>query len=429
MAVEAAPRYAFLLRSQYWKAEQLRAYQERRLARTLAAAAKIPFYAARLGGSPKPDYFARLPILERIEIAALNASVRSMYPPGHRFLWGASSGVTGIEAEFLFDRSRVRGRYAARIRYLRAHGWNPLRRTIFHQVNHPPDSDWVRHRILPGLMAVSTDLAAQFERMVEIDPLYIYMFPSNLEAMLQFVEDTSRKLPSLRLVFTVAEIVDDRLRERARQTLGVEIADNYGATEGFIAWQCPRGSYHINAEHVLVELMDDAGRQVAPGEMGRVVITTLENYLMPLVRYDLSDYAIAAEGTCRCGRTLPLLGRIVGRKRVMFRRADGRIYFPYVLIDTLRFTPAIKQYQLVQMAPEAFRVAYVADAALDSATQSRIREEFKAILGTPADRFRARRRSSRAPVPVNSCRRSPNSTFRTRRAGLPHRIKRRRDRP
>jgi phenylacetate-CoA ligase len=201
--------------------------------------------------------------------------------------------------------------------------------------------------------------------------------------MLQFLEDTNRKLPSLRLAFTVAETVDDGLRERARRTLGVEIADNYGATEGFIAWQCPQGSYHINAEHVLVELVDDNGHEVAPGEIGRVLITTLENYLMPLVRYDLSDYAIAAAGTCRCGRTLPLLGRILGRKRVMFRRADGRIYFPYVLIDELRLTPAIRQYQLVQIAAEAFRVRYVANTVLDSATQSRIRGEFQAILDTP----------------------------------------------
>jgi len=383
MALGAGPRYAFLLRSQYWKANRLHTYTERRLASTLEAAAKIPFYAERLGRSLKPRDFANLPILERTDIAALNASVRSMYPRGHRFLWGASSGVTGIEAEFLFDRRRVRGRYAARIRYLRAHGWNPLRRTVFHQVSHPPDSDWVRHRILPGLMSVTADPVRQFERIVEIDPFYIYMYPSNLEAMVQFLEETKRKLRSLRLVFTVAETVDDALRDRVRRTLGVEIADNYGATEGFIAWQCPQGSYHINAEHVLLELVDDAGRHVSPGEMGRVLITTLENRLMPLVRYDLSDYAIAATGTCHCGRTLPLLGRILGRKRVMFRREDGRLYFPYILIDALRLTPAIRQYQLVQVAAEAFRVRYIADGMLDSGAQSRIRSEFQTILHTP----------------------------------------------
>jgi phenylacetate-CoA ligase len=385
-ALDTLPRYASLLRSQYWAADQLGAYTERQLDRTLKAAAKIPFYKTHFGGPPRLQDFARLPILERTDIAALNASVRSMYPPGRQFLWGASSGSTAIEAEFLFDRTRVRGRYAARMRYLRAHGWNPMRRTMFHQVVHPEDSDWVRHRFLPGFMGVSNDLAAQVERVIEFDPLYLYTYPSNIEGMLQVLEETNRKLRSLRRIFTIAETVDEALRERTRRILGVEIADNYGATEGFIAWQCPQGSYHINAEHVFVELVDEEGRQVPPGDMGRVIITTLENFLMPLVRYDLTDYAIAAEGTCRCGRTLPLLSRVVGRKRSLFRHADGRLYFPYVLVDSLRLAQGIKiqQYQLIQMAPEAFRVRYLADREIDSVSQAAIRAEFETILGTPA---------------------------------------------
>ncbi len=385
-ALDALPRYASLLRSQYWSAEQLRAYTRRQLDRTLKAAAKIPFYTAHFGATAKLRDFTRLPILERTDIAALNASVRSMYPAGHQFLWGASSGSTAIEAEFLFDRSRVRGRYAARMRYLRAHGWNPMRRTMFHQVVHPEDSDWVRHRFLPGFMGVSNDLAAQVERVIEFDPLYLYTYPSNIDGMLQVLEETNRKLRSIRRIFTIAETVDEALRERTRRILGVEIADNYGTTEGFIAWQCPEGSYHINAEHVFVELVDEDGRQVAPGEMGRVIITTLENFLMPLVRYDLTDYALAAEGTCRCGRTLPLLGGVVGRKRSLFRHADGRLYFPYVLVDSLRLAEGIKikQYQIAQMAPEIFRVRYLADHEIENVAQEAIRAEFETILGTPA---------------------------------------------
>ena len=386
MALGAAPRYARLLRSQYWQPEQLRAYTERHLARTLKAAAKIPFYAARLGGSPRPEDFAQLPMLERTDIGGLNASVRSMFPPNRRFLWGASSGSTGIEAEFLFDRSRVRGRYAARIRYLRAHGWNPLRRTIFLQVRHRhQDSDRVTHRILPGFMAVTSDLAAQVDQIVKVDPFYLYTFPSNLDGMLRILEETKQQLPSLRCIFTVSETVDDTLRQRTRRILGTEIADNYGTTEGFIAWQCPQGSYHINAEHVLVELVDETGRPVAPGEMGRVLITTLENYLMPLVRYDLGDYAIAAaESTCRCGRTLPLLGGIVGRAISLFRTSDGRIYSTALLLAPVQLIPGMKQFQLIQQAPEVFRICYVGDAELDRTSRSALQKEFEALLNTRA---------------------------------------------
>jgi phenylacetate-CoA ligase len=139
----------------------------------------------------------------------------------------------------------------------------------------------------------------------------------------------------------------------------------------------------LNAEHVLVELVDDVGRQVAPGEMGRVLITTMDNNLMPLVRYDLGDYAIAANGTCRCGRTLPLLGPIVGRKFNLFRSAEGRLFSPALLFDPIRLNPEIKQFQLVQRAANSYHVRYVADAAISDGTESGIRQEFHQILGAP----------------------------------------------
>ena len=94
-------------------------------------------------------------------------------------------------------------------------------------------------------------------------------------------------------------------------------------TEGFIAWQCPMGKYHINAEHMMVDIVDEADRKVHPGEMGRVVVTTLENHLMPLVRYEVGDYAIASTKACVCGRTLPTIDRVIGRGGDRAGRGQG----------------------------------------------------------------------------------------------------------
>jgi phenylacetate-CoA ligase len=386
MAIGAAPRYAALLKSQYWTPQQLSEYTERQLERTLQAAAKIPFYAARFEGTPKARDLARLEFLKREDIKALNLSVRSIHPRVRRFLKGASSGSSGMPAEFLFDRPRVRGRYAARIRYLRAHGWNPFQRTVWHQASRHPDelcADFVRHRLLPGFMGLSSDLAAQVERLVEIDPIYLYIYPSNLDGMIRVLERSHQRLRSLRLVFTVAEMVDDALRERTREALGVEIADNYGTTETFVAWQCPSGSYHINAEHAFLELVDDAGNQVAPGEIGRVIITTLENYLMPLVRYDIGDHAVAVEGMCECGRTLPRLARIVGRKFNLFHSADGRLFSPALLIEPIRLSREIIEFQLIEKTTDSYVVRYVAQQELTEKRESWIRSEFDRLIGAP----------------------------------------------
>ena len=128
--LEAAPRYVALLQSQYWPAERLAAYREERLKKTLAAALKIPFYADRLAANPRVEDFTQLPTLRRADVGLLHRSVGSLHPPGSRFACAASSGTSGARAEFIFDRSHQRGRHAARARYLRANGWNPIQRSV-----------------------------------------------------------------------------------------------------------------------------------------------------------------------------------------------------------------------------------------------------------------------------------------------------------
>src|SRR5262249_16332186 len=127
---------------------------------------------------------------------------------------------------------------------------------------------------------------------------FLYIFPTSLDGMLRALGDRATRLKSLRRVFTSAEVLDDDLRDRVKRQLGVDASANYGTTEGFVAWQCPAGSYHINAEHMLGELLDEHDHPVPVGEMGRVVLTTLQNRVMPLVRYAIGDYAIGASGSC-----------------------------------------------------------------------------------------------------------------------------------
>jgi phenylacetate-CoA ligase len=383
----AAPRYAALLRSQYWEPERRRVHIQTELAKILKAAARIPFYADRFNGAADLRSFARLPTLKRTDVSRLNASVRSLYSAGTRFLADSSSGSIGLPAEFLFDSAHQRGRYAARARYLRSYAWNPLARTIWHftptRGGEEPDADFARSRVFCNVrfMSVSADLAAQVSRVVDFDPLYISMYPSNLEGLLSVLEETGQKLPSLRRIFAGSEVLDDTLRDRTRQLLGVEIADHYGSTEAFLAWQCPKGGFHVNAEHVLIEILDDLARPVRPGKMGRVVVTTLENELMPLVRYEIGDYAFAAEGICRCGRTLPLIGPIAGRAVNLFLLKDGRLASPWALIRLMKLRPEIRQFQILQRSTDHYVLRYASSQPISDQTESWVRSKFQETLG------------------------------------------------
>jgi phenylacetate-CoA ligase len=384
----AANRYRQLLRSQYWSDEERGSYQRVQLDETLRSAAAIPFYAARLGGSPRAGDLKAIPILRRTEIEELTRSVRSLHPPNFKYSIDSSSGSTGMPAEFMFDASHQRGRFAARVRYLRANGWTPLQRNAWfiHALLGLFDTDderlmESRLRLRSKFFVATADPAEQIDQLCRFDPVFLYIFPSYLEMVIGRLKHTGRRLSSLRKVFTGAEVLEQPLRQRVKEALGVEIAENYGTTEAFLAWECPEKGFHINAEHVLLEIVDEQGREVEPGQIGRVLVTTLENRLAPLLRYEIGDYAVAAEGRCRCGRTLPLIGKIIGRGMNLFLRGDGRKISPWPFCIVVRQRPEIKQFQIVQTSVTSYLVWLVTDSPFTAEAEQVIKAGFEKIAG------------------------------------------------
>ncbi len=275
------------------------------------------------------------------------------------------------------------------MRYLRAHGWTPFRRTAWliyavFRTDRNEDDQLMRSRLRMSshFIPASPGLEGNVEQLCRMDPFFLYTFPSYLEILLDRLAETGRRLPSLRKVFTGAEVLEDSLRQRTKAALGIEIAENYGSTEAFLAWECPAGNHHINAEHVLLEIVDEHGHAVAPGQIGKVLVTTLENRLAPLVRYEIGDYAIAAAGKCDCGRTLPLIGKIIGRAMNLFRLRDGQLISPWHLATAVRNCSEVKQFQIVQNSMERFTVRFVAECALIADAEEVIRGGFRSILGS-----------------------------------------------
>ncbi len=328
-------------RSQYWAPERLHRYVEGNLARSLAAAWRIPFYCERYGNhAPEPGKLRDLPILSRVQVPHLLNSVRAMDPSRNNLIPGHSAGSTGMPVGFLWDARHQSSRYAARARYLRANGWSATRRSAWIVSRRPESTDaWfvTRDRFLGASFASHIgDLEQQAEWLRKLDPLYLYAYPVNLDGLARVFETRRWRLVSLRKIFSGSEILEGSLRERLRRIFRVEVSDNYGSTEAFLAWECPQRGYHINAEHVLLEIVDEFGRGAMPGAMGRVLVTTLQNHLMPLIRYEIGDYAVAAQGRCRCGRTLPLIGQILGREINLFVDGNGQRFVPWPLFRPLR---------------------------------------------------------------------------------------------
>jgi phenylacetate-CoA ligase len=373
---------------------------QERLSKSLVASARIPFYADRIR-HPERRPLATLPILPRAEIPQLAASVRALHPDAN-LLTSRTSGSTGMPVSFFFDASHQAGRFAARARYLLDNGWNPLRRSawIMNVAMDSPDGALTRGSRFLGsrFFPHTADLELQAKWLRQLDPHFLYAYPVNFEGLVRIFAGEDRPLKSLRKIFSGSEVLDDALRFILTETFGCEVADNYGSTEAFLAWQCPVGSYHVNAEHVILEVVDDDGRPSAPGALGRVLVTTLENHLMPLIRYEIGDYALATDATCSCGRALPCIGKVTGRGVNLFVGTEGKRFVPWDLFRPLKDRPWIRQYQVAQTGVGCFKIRYAADRQLAPDDESAVIRHFETILRRPASlKFERHDRIARAP--------------------------------
>ena len=173
------------------------------------------------------------------------------------------------------------------------------------------------------------------------------------------------------------------LRALCDAVWGLPLADIYSCEEaGYLALQCPEvpEHYHVQAENVLIEVLDGDGAPCPPGASGEVVLTTLHNFAMPLIRYAIGDFAEVG-ASCPCGRGLPVLRRIHGRARNLVRLPDGSRHWPsFPAEDWLAIAP-VRQFRLRQTGAERIEVELVSTRPLDVAEQHALQAMLQRRLG------------------------------------------------
>jgi phenylacetate-CoA ligase len=235
------------------------------------------------------------------------------------------------------------------------------------------------------LMDVCTDLQVQLSLLLRADPDYILSYPSNLELLGQMLSKSGQKLTRLKCICSIGEILPDLVRQNIERLFSARVWDLYSAREvGYIASQCPSGhGYHVYDENVLVEILDDDGHPCSPGQPGRVVVTSLMNYGLPLIRYEIGDYAATIADPCPCGRNLSRLSHIIGRQRGQLIRPDGGIVFSYYLNSAIRRVGAIRQFQVIQHERDRIEVIVVPMAGFGAEQERQILETFQREFGCP----------------------------------------------
>jgi len=387
--------------SQWWPRQRILELQLERLQALLQdVAVHVPYYRelfARIGFDPAAvrsvaDMQA-LSFLTKAEIRAHSDALRADDAKGlARFNTGGSSGEPLI---FFIGTERVTHDVAAKWRATR--WWDvdigdreivvwgsPIELGTQDRVRLARDA-LMRTELLPAFEMSDAKVDGFIARIRERRPKMLFGYPSAISHIALRAEQRGVRLDDLgvKVVFCTSERLYDHQRETICRLFGCPVANGYGGRDaGFIAHECPSGNMHITAEDIVVEIIDEAGRVLPPGESGEIVVTHLATRDYPFIRYRTGDIGTLGDEACPCGRGLPILKDIQGRSTDFVVAQDGTVMHGLALIYVLRDIPGVARFKIVQESLDLTRVWVESNAEFDSSiSRETITAGLKARLG------------------------------------------------
>jgi phenylacetate-CoA ligase len=385
---EAFGRYlSTLVQTERMPLPNLARYQEQLLVRLVRHASEhLPFYRERLNCLFTPDGTADLsrwtevPLLTRDDVVVHGDKMRVSKLPAD---CGAiseirSSGSTGAPLNIASNSLVFMSANALLARVARWFNLDPsrplaaIRRFVYEPPPSSPDgrvrAGWLlSHPETPYYeIELLTPIEQQLTWLARRQPAYLLTQASHALALAHSVAPPEGRALGIEAVVAVGETVPDGARELVAERLGARLIAFYSCQEiGGLACECNAAPhYHVAAESAFIEILDDQGRDVAPGERGRVVVTGFYNYAMPFIRYVLGDVAVAGKGPCVCGRGLPVIEQVLGRSNAAFLFRDGtRVWLRGSLVRAMRIFVPFSRFQLVQRDYENIEFRYVPDGS------------------------------------------------------------------
>lgn len=398
---DTKPLVAEALARESWTADEWRQYQGERLVELLnRAATRVPYYRDRwserraAGDTSSWKELRNWPVLDKKELRNNpRAFLADDVNPGRlfRLTTSGTSGTpittwrsrrTSIEWYALFE-ARTRLWYGVDRRI----PWAILGGQIVAPATQTEPPFWVwnaglRQLYLSSLHLSQRNVEAYLEAIERYRVRHLYGYASSMYWLATMARDRGLPAPPLAVAVSNAELLLPHQREVISEVFSCAVRNTYGMSEIVAAAsECDRGTLHLWPDAGVVEVVDDNGVELGPGEAGGLICTGLLNPNMPLIRYAVGDHgALGAsrDHACACGRTLPSIDRIEGRVTDNLIAADGRRVF---WINPVFYDLPIREGQVVQEAMGAFYVNVVPDAGFGDGVEAIIQERMRQRLG------------------------------------------------
>lgn len=305
--------------------------------------------------------FEKVPFLLKETVKSNSSKMFSNKLDMNKVLKIRTSGSTGMPLHIFADIDQLNSRYAAVLRYWGWAGWKIGDRSIrlWHQkIGMKEDEirkEWIdsyllNRKYIPVFNFNDKNMMKYLMEIIDYKPMIMDGYAEAFDILAEYINVNNLKNVFVPAIISSAQMLSPSMRKNIETQFHSKVFDRYGCREfSTVAHECElHKGYHITAENLIVEIIKD-GRSAKDNEVGEVVLTDLNNYSQPMIRYKIGDLAKKIREKCTCGRGLPLIGKIHGRSKGVVVGMNGKYLTTSFFLHFLKdYDEEIRQFQVIQ---------------------------------------------------------------------------------
>jgi phenylacetate-CoA ligase len=342
---------------------------------------RIPYYQQVLrtagvidaGGAVRLDNWGRVPLLDKEILRNRWGEMSDQAISEKGTYLNTSGGSTGQPARFRQDRNYGDRKQAMKFLFDQWSGYSlgmrqaklwgsPRDLFVGRETVKVRLGRWLRKELWLNAYCMTPDqMRAYVNSLNAFRPRQILAYVESIYQLARFIRRENLQVTPPHCIMVSTGTLFPSMRQMIEEVFQAPVFNRYGSREvGDIACECEmHEGLHVALPNQLVEILRPDGTEASPGEIGEIVVTSLTNFTMPLIRYRIGDMGAWLGQPCRCGRHWPLLREVSGRVSDSFvTRNDTRVQGAF-FNRLFYFRDWVRQFQVIQEAYDRISILIV----------------------------------------------------------------------
>jgi len=384
-----------LERKQWWTVEAIKANQDSRLNKLIKHSYEnVPYWRelfSKLKLKPADirtrDDLSKLPVLSKDDIRKnLNSMLAGNFPV-RRFIEQHSSGSTGEPLRYYSGKHHYSWRLASMFRFWKWAGYefgqSWLRVSLWER-NSLKDKIWdfaSRCNYISLFEFNKESLMKSRQTLERYKPKLVRGYAGALYIIADYLDKAGQHFDFVRSVITTGDILFPHYRKKIEKVFNTKVFDTYGGEGISISGQCEKGSYHIDDNNVILEFLDDDGNSAKTDQLGNIIVTDLNNFCMPFIRYAIQDIGVLKTGNCDCGRRLAMMEQPQGRDTDIIYLSNENYLIVHFFTGLFEFYDEVNQFQVEQTGTDEIRLKLCVSKNFNDRILRQIKQKIRSGAG------------------------------------------------